>query len=87
MAVDTRNERCSAIGVGLPFRLVLPNADGTVNQADRQHVAYLYAGILAAFALEARFNLTEAQDANFQQTAALDAAFNQTEARDATFPG
>lgn len=48
MALDTRNKRSSAIGVSLPWRNMLPDPDGTTTQADRQAVAYLYAGILAA---------------------------------------
>ena len=48
MAVDTRNKRASAIGVGLSVALLLPLADGTVGQADRQQTAYQYSGIAAA---------------------------------------
>lgn len=48
MAIDTRNKRASAIGIGLPWRAAYPLADGTIDQADRQHVALLYAGILAS---------------------------------------
>lgn len=48
MAVDTRDERASAIHVGLPWRGLLPLADGAVSQADRQHAATMYCGILAA---------------------------------------
>lgn len=47
MAVDTRDERAGAILPGLPFRGLLPVADGSVAQADRQQVAFLYPGILA----------------------------------------
>lgn len=43
MAVDTANERRSKLG-----RHVLPLADGTIGQADRQHKVWKYAGILAA---------------------------------------
>lgn len=47
MAVDTRNKRSSAIQVSLPWRSMLPAPDGAIDQADRQHTALLYAGILA----------------------------------------
>ena len=42
MAVDTANKRRSKLG-----RHVLPLADGTIGQADRQHKVWKYAGILA----------------------------------------
>lgn len=48
MALDTRNKRASAIGIGLALRLVLPSPDGAVGGPDRQQVAYSYAGISAA---------------------------------------
>ena len=48
MAIDTENKRRSAVQNALPFLAVLPVADGSLNQADRQHVSWLYRGILAA---------------------------------------
>lgn len=48
MAIDTRNKRSSAIAVGSPWRAALPAPDAAIGQADRQHIAWLYAGILAA---------------------------------------
>ncbi len=45
--MNTANKRASAIGIALAVRLVLPVPDGTIDQADRQQVAYSYAGILA----------------------------------------
>ena len=45
MAVDTRNKRSSVLGLALSVTLTLPLADGTVALADRQHVAFCYAGI------------------------------------------
>lgn len=49
MAVDTRNKRFSLIGLAAPMLLVLPLADGSFDTvADRQHLAYMYAGIQAA---------------------------------------
>lgn len=34
--------------IGLPFRAILPLPDGAIEQGDRQHLAGLYSGILAA---------------------------------------
>ncbi len=42
MAIDTENKRRSKLG-----RHVLPNPDGTMDQADRQHKVWKYAGILS----------------------------------------
>lgn len=47
MAVDTRDERAAIITYALPVG-VFPNPDSDVDQADRQQVAFLYPGILAA---------------------------------------
>lgn len=46
MALDTRNKRAGAIGLGLPFGRVLPNPDGSFVAADRVHLLYLYPGIV-----------------------------------------
>lgn len=43
--LDTRNKRASAIGLAFTALSVLPAPDAAVSQADRQHVAYCYAGI------------------------------------------
>lgn len=45
--VDTRNKRASALGFALAALVVLPAPDATVDQADRQHVAFSYAGLSA----------------------------------------
>lgn len=47
MALDTADKRSSAIGVGLPWRPMLPLPDGALDQGDRQHAGYAYRGILA----------------------------------------
>ena len=47
MAVDTRRKRMSASNAANPFARLLPLADGTIDQADRQHAAGYYSGILA----------------------------------------
>lgn len=49
MPVDTRDKRASVIGLAQPFVRVGPTPDGDFSsQADRQHLAYMYRGILAA---------------------------------------
>jgi hypothetical protein len=50
VAVDTRSKRASSAGVLLPFILTPPAPDGTIDQGDRQHGAWMYSGILAAAA-------------------------------------
>lgn len=46
MAIDTRSKRASVLGVAI-IALTLPLSDGSVDQPDRQHVAFSYAGIAA----------------------------------------
>lgn len=45
--MDTRDKRSSALFLTLPWRNQYPVADSAITQADRQHAARLYAGILA----------------------------------------
>lgn len=45
--LDTRNKRASAVGLIFTALAVLPAPDAAVGQADRQQVAYCYAGISA----------------------------------------
>lgn len=52
MPVDTRNERAASLGVGLHALRVWPHPDGSVDQADRQHLAVSYPGILASGAVQ-----------------------------------
>lgn len=47
MAVDSRDKRASVLGFGLAALLVLPEP-GTIDQPDRQHLAYSYRGIEAS---------------------------------------
>lgn len=64
MAVDTQDKRASVLGLGLAALLVLP-APGTLDQPDRQHVAFSYRGIdTTAIAIDPEpFVITvEAQD-------------------------
>ena len=46
MAVDTRDERASAVMMMLPFGRLLPHPNGGVSAADRAQTAYSYAGFL-----------------------------------------
>jgi len=46
MAIDTRDKRGAAIGLGLV--VLLPLADGSVDQPDRQQAAHMYSGIQSA---------------------------------------
>lgn len=49
MALDTRDKRDSAIGLGLPWRMRFPVPDGDLSPiGDRQHLALLYRGIETA---------------------------------------
>ena len=47
MAIDSRNKRAAAIMAGIPFIVIAPLADGTIDAADRQHIAHVYPGISA----------------------------------------
>lgn len=45
--MNTPLKRASAMFVTSPWRGILPLPDGTVHQADRQVVAFMYSGISA----------------------------------------
>jgi hypothetical protein len=45
MAIDDEDKRRAAQST--PWQPVLPTADGTIDQADRQQVAGVYPGVLA----------------------------------------
>lgn len=49
MAIDSKGKRMSAMNAG-GFDLVLPDADSSVDQTDRQHLLEYYSGILAGAA-------------------------------------
>lgn len=51
MALDSASKRSSAVNVGSPWRARLPFPDGTIDQGDRQAVAFMYSGILAGAAV------------------------------------
>ena len=46
MAIDSAQKRASALNFTMPFRH-LPYPDSSIDQGDRQHMAGLYAGVLA----------------------------------------
>lgn len=48
MAIDSRDKRAAAISAGIPFIVITPLADGSIDGADRQMVANVYGGIAAA---------------------------------------
>lgn len=50
MALDTASKRGSAIHHGCPWRGLFPFPDGTIDQGDRQHAAFLASSILAGAA-------------------------------------
>ncbi len=47
MAIDSRDKRAAAISAGIPFIVITPLADGTIDAADRQMMANVYPGIAA----------------------------------------
>ena len=47
MAIDSETKRRAAIAAGIPFIVMMPVADGTIDAADRQMMADVYPGILA----------------------------------------
>jgi hypothetical protein len=46
MALDSRQKRAGAL-LGMPWMVITPIADGTIDGADRQMVADVYPGIAA----------------------------------------
>jgi len=51
VAIDTRQKRASACGVGLDFLRIRPVADGAISATDRQHLNFLYSGITSSVAV------------------------------------
>ena len=47
MAIDSRDKRAGAISAGIPWMVITPLADATIDGPDRQMVANVYPGILA----------------------------------------
>lgn len=50
MAIASRNKRAAAIMAGIPFIVITPIADGTIDVADRQHIAHVYPVLVASAA-------------------------------------
>lgn len=50
MPVNTRSKRASSVQVLMPFILAPVLPDGAISAADRQHIAWMYSGILAGAA-------------------------------------
>ncbi len=44
---DTRSKRASAVQILQPWQTALVLPDGTISQADMQHIVWTYSGILA----------------------------------------
>ena len=57
--LDTQAKRASAVMISLPFRGILPAPDGSIGSADRQHLAFLYAGIAASTLIGIGFTTTQ----------------------------
>lgn len=45
--MNTRSKRASSVQMLMPFVIAPPPPDGTIDQGDRQHIAWSYSGILA----------------------------------------
>jgi hypothetical protein len=85
MAIDTRQKRASAIGLGLAALLVLPAPHGTIEQADQQQVASVYAGILAAPSVEIPGDLVTTAPSFFRRSVTTaNARFARTVTLDAS---
>ena len=46
--LDSRSKRASSVNILMPFDMAPILADGTLDQGDRQHIAFSYSGISAA---------------------------------------
>lgn len=47
MPIDSRDKRAGAISAGIPWMVITPLADATIDGPDRQMVANVYPGIAA----------------------------------------
>lgn len=83
MALDTADKRASSIGWGLAALLVLPSPN-TLDQPDRQHVAYSYRGI-AASAPAAVVVHTIQLDGTYLPTVSLDGTYLPALSLDGTY--
>ena len=57
MPIDSRAKRASTIQIWKPFVMAPVTPDGTIEQGDRQHIAYSYSGILAAGAPQVYYSI------------------------------
>ena len=59
MAIDSRDKRAAAIMAGIPFIVIAPLADGSIDAADRQQIINVYGGIAAGLPAvgETRFGM------------------------------
>lgn len=72
--LDTRSKRASSVNLLLTFIAAPVLPDGTLGQGDRQHIASLYSGILAAAASALAFVL----DMNTRLRQLFDATYTRT---------
>ena len=80
--MDTRSKRSSAVLHGLPWRGQYPAPDSTIAQADRQHIAWLYAGVLAADPTAALSAGMTAVDNRVHEAVVTDLNLHTTQATD-----
>ncbi len=59
MAIDSETKRRAAISAGVPFIVLMPVSDGTIDQGDRQMMADVYPGILAGAATDVIFGMVK----------------------------
>ena len=58
MAIDTAAKRSSALDHEEPWQFGIPFPDGTISQADRQHLAFCYSGITVVEVITEELDLT-----------------------------
>lgn len=46
MSIDTEDKRRSVLAHGLPFLVVYPSPDGTIDAEDRKHIAGYYRNLI-----------------------------------------
>jgi hypothetical protein len=73
MALDTRNNRASALACGLAALAILPAPDGTVDQVDRQQAGAVYAGIVAGTAVVGPVDIVDLM-MTFRRTVTVEAS-------------
>lgn len=76
MAIDTAAKRSSALDYEEVWQFGIPFPDGTISQADRQHLLWGYSGILAVTAIIETIALTLADLDTALSLADLDTALS-----------